>query len=75
MFFKKLVVLNFVTILSSIVLHSIVALNIVVIFNSNKNGEEEDFFIIFFLLIGKRGTFSIEIAHCEAKGSSSTIKE
>jgi hypothetical protein len=49
--FKKLVVLNFVTILSSIVLHSIVALNFVVIFNRNKNGEEEDFILIFFLLI------------------------
>jgi hypothetical protein len=48
--FKKLV-LNFVTILSSIVLHSIVALNFVVIFNRNKNGEEEDFVLIFFLLI------------------------
>ncbi len=32
-------------------LHSIVALNFVVIFNRNKNGEEEDFVRNFFLLI------------------------
>ncbi len=67
--FRKLV-LDFVTILSSIV-----ALNFVVIFNRNKNGEEEDFVINFFLLIWKRGTFWIEIARCETKGSSSTTKE
>ncbi len=66
-FKKLLVVLNFVTILSSIVLHSIVALNFFVIFNRNKNREEEDFVTKNFLLIWKRGTIWIEIAHCETK--------